>query len=117
MNTSQAQELVFGIWDASIVPKLCDYIRIPSKSPLFDPEWKEHGHMDRAVALIEGWCREQPIEGLTVEVIQLEGRTPLIYMEVSRRQGRHRPPVRAPGQTAGDGGLGGRPRPMDASDP
>ncbi len=82
MNTSQAQELVFGIWDASIVPKLCDYIRIPSKSPLFDPEWKEHGHMDRAVALIEGWCREQPIEGLTVEVIQLEGRTPLIYMEV-----------------------------------
>ena len=82
MNTSQAQELVFGIWDDSIVPKLCDYIKIPNKSPLFDPDWKENGHMDRAVALIEGWCREQPIEGLTVEVIRLEGRTPLIYMEV-----------------------------------
>ena len=82
MNTSQAQELVVGIWDDSIVPKLCDYIKIPNKSPLFDPDWKENGHMDRAVALIEGWCREQPIEGLTVEVIRLEGRTPLIYMEV-----------------------------------
>ncbi len=82
MNTSKAQELVFGIWDDSIVPRLCDYIRIPNKSPLFDPNWKENGHMDRATALIESWCREQPIEGLTVEVIQLEGRTPLIYMEV-----------------------------------
>jgi acetylornithine deacetylase/succinyl-diaminopimelate desuccinylase-like protein len=43
--------------------------------------------MAKAVALIEAWCREQQIEGLTVEVIQLEGRTPVIYMEVPATQG------------------------------
>jgi acetylornithine deacetylase/succinyl-diaminopimelate desuccinylase-like protein len=71
-----------AIWDREIVPALFDYIRIPNRSPAFDPEWHTAGHMDRAVALIESWCRRQPIPGLTVEVVRLPGRTPLIYMEI-----------------------------------
>ncbi len=69
-------------WDAEIVPQLTTYIRIPCKSPLFDADWAEHGHMDEAVELIAAWCRERPIEGLQLEVVRLEGRTPLIYMEI-----------------------------------
>lgn len=69
-------------WDREIVPQITDYIRIPNKSPLFDPQWQQHGHMDRAVALIEAWCRERAIRGLKVEVLRLPGRTPLICMEV-----------------------------------
>jgi acetylornithine deacetylase/succinyl-diaminopimelate desuccinylase-like protein len=38
--------------------------------------------MHRAVELIAGWCRRQPIEGLTVEVIEHPGRTPIIWAEV-----------------------------------
>jgi len=82
MDRAKTQTFVDGIWDATIVPTLIDYIRIPNKSPAFDPQWQELGHMEKAVALIEGWCKEQPIDGLTVEVVRLEGRTPLIYMEV-----------------------------------
>ena len=70
------------IWDEAIVPELVEYIRIPNESPLFDPDWAAHGHMDRAVEHIARWCRERPIEGLTVEVVRLEGRTPVILMEV-----------------------------------
>ena len=69
-------------WDDEIVPQLVDYIRIPNKSPSFDPDWEAHGYMEEAVALIEQWCRAQPIEGLSVEVVRLPGRTPLIYMEI-----------------------------------
>src|SRR5919108_3661811 len=72
-------------WDESIVPKLTEYVRIPAKSPMFDPAWREHGHIARAVALVEAWCRARPVEGLSVEVVQLEGRTPLIFMEVPGR--------------------------------
>jgi hypothetical protein len=36
--------------DSSIVPALVDYIRIPAKSPHFDPDWAKHGHIDAAVA-------------------------------------------------------------------
>jgi acetylornithine deacetylase/succinyl-diaminopimelate desuccinylase-like protein len=69
-------------WDDEIVPKLIDYIRIPNKSPSFDADWLEHGFMEEAVELIEGWCKVQEIEGLSVEVVRLPGRTPLIFMEI-----------------------------------
>jgi len=82
MDSSAVTTLVNKTWDDSIVPSIIEYIRIPNKSPLFDPEWKANGHMDRAVELIAGWCKEQPIEGMTLEVIELEGRTPLIYMDI-----------------------------------
>ena len=68
------------IWDEEILPALYEYIRIPNKSPAFDPRWQQN--MDRAVALIEGWCRKQPVAGLSLEVVRLENRTPVIYMEV-----------------------------------
>lgn len=69
-------------WDEDIVPQLIDYIRIPNKSPMFDPDWVAHGHMDAAVTLMERWAKAQAIPGLVVEVARLEGRTPLIYLEI-----------------------------------
>ncbi|MCA8974609.1 MAG: M20/M25/M40 family metallo-hydrolase, partial [Planctomycetes bacterium] len=82
MEPRQVLSFVDDVWEQDIVPQLTDYIRIPNKSPAFDADWEKAGHMQKAVDLISGWCREQKIEGLTVEVIKLEGRTPLIYMEV-----------------------------------
>ena len=82
MDQQAASQFIESTWDESIVPALTEYIRIPNKSPHFDPQWAEHGYMDQAVQLIEAWCRGREIEGLTVEVMRLEGRTPLIYMEV-----------------------------------
>jgi acetylornithine deacetylase/succinyl-diaminopimelate desuccinylase-like protein len=69
-------------WDRSIVPTLCDYVRIPNKSPLFDAGWERHGHMERAVQLLADWCRRQPIAGMTVKVARLPGRTPLIFVDI-----------------------------------
>src|SRR5262245_4148141 len=69
-------------WTADVVPTLARYIEIPAKSPSFDPDWAAHGHIDRAVALIEDWGRRRPIEGLTVEAFRLPGRTPVILLDV-----------------------------------
>ena len=70
------------VWEEDVLPTLMRYIEIPAKSPSFDPQWAEHGHIDRAVALIEDWCRRRPIEGLKIETVRLPGRTPLIVLEV-----------------------------------
>src|SRR2546430_12491524 len=67
------------MWDEQILPALYEYIRIPNKSPAYDPRWQQN--MDRAVSLIEGWCRRQPVEGLAVEGIPLGGRTPVVLIE------------------------------------
>ena len=69
-------------WEEDILPTLTRYIEIPAKSPAFDPEWAAHGHIDRAVTLIEDWARRRPIEGLTLETVRLPGRTPVILLEV-----------------------------------
>lgn len=85
MDAEQARSIkthVDGVWDSSIVPAISDYIRIPNKSPLFDPSWREHGFMAKAVKLIETWCKARAIAGLSVEVIEIEGRTPVIFMEI-----------------------------------
>jgi acetylornithine deacetylase/succinyl-diaminopimelate desuccinylase-like protein len=82
LRAEQAAATADRVWEQDILPQLHDYIRIPNKSQTFDSRWKEHGHMDRAVSLIEGWCRTQPVPGLKVEVHRLEGRAPVILMEV-----------------------------------
>ncbi len=75
-------------WDDAIVPALVEYIAIPAKSPHFDPAWAEHGHIARAVELAAGWCRRHAVHGMTLEVVRLEGRTPVLYVD-------------APGEEAG----------------
>ncbi len=81
-DPNKITQYVDDVWHSSIVPELVDYIRIPNKSPHFDADWADHGYMDQAVDLIANWCRKRPIAGLTLEVLRLEGRTPLIFMEV-----------------------------------
>ncbi|MBM4218536.1 MAG: M20/M25/M40 family metallo-hydrolase [Gammaproteobacteria bacterium] len=82
MDFKRAAETTASAFRDSIVPRLCDYIRIPNKSPLFDADWESHGHMLRAAELMAAWCREQPIAGLSVEILHTPGRTPLLFCEI-----------------------------------
>jgi acetylornithine deacetylase/succinyl-diaminopimelate desuccinylase-like protein len=72
---------VTRVFESEAVPALERYIAIPNRSPLFDPDWEQAGHMERAVALVSAWCAARKIPGLGVEVIRLPGRTPLLWLE------------------------------------
>src|SRR5207245_11356472 len=41
----------------------------------------DHGDMERAVTRIVDWARRRKIEGLKIDVIRLESRTPVILLE------------------------------------
>ncbi len=85
MTTTDAERtlpFVQRTWDEHVIPALVEYVKIPAKSPAFDPQWREHGHLDRAVALIEAWARARPLEGLLIDVARLESRTPVLLMEI-----------------------------------
>ncbi|MBX3604447.1 MAG: M20 family metallopeptidase [Piscinibacter sp.] len=69
-------------WDEQIVPALTDYIAVPAKSPMFDADWQQHGHIERVVRDAAGWVERQGVAGLTLEVVRLEGRTPVIFFDV-----------------------------------
>lgn len=82
MNKQNAFNFIDKLWDESIVPTLMEYIKIPNKSPHFDHDWQTHGYMDQAVKLIFNWCNALQVSGMTLEVVQLAGRTPVIIMEI-----------------------------------
>ncbi len=82
MDQKVAQKFIDEIWMDSIVPELVEYIKIPNKSPHFDPDWQEHGYMEDAVQQIAKWCDAQDIQGKSLEIVRLEGRTPIIFIEI-----------------------------------
>jgi len=82
LDTTAALTFVARKWDAEIVPRLIDYIRIPCKSPHFDPNWQSNGYIDAAVTLAHDWCRQQPVAEMKLEVLRLPGRTPVLFFDI-----------------------------------
>ena len=83
-DVQRLKKFIGTCWDDAIVPSITEYIRIPNKSPYYDPKWVEHGYMDDAVKLMEAWARERisALAGATLDVVRLPGRTPVIFIEV-----------------------------------
>ncbi len=88
LNAVQALEQVSQAWDADIVGQLSDYIAIPAKSPMFDAQWAQHGYIDTVMRNAAAWVAAQKVDGLTLEIIRLEGRTPVLFFEVPASTGR-----------------------------
>ena len=82
LNAAQALSQVSAQWDADIVHQISDYIAIPAKSPGFDADWKAHGYIDTVMRNAATWVEAQKVEGLTFEVIRLDGRTPVLFFEI-----------------------------------
>ncbi|HLX24105.1 MAG TPA: M20/M25/M40 family metallo-hydrolase, partial [Usitatibacter sp.] len=72
-------------WDDDIVSRLIEYVKLPAKSPHFDPGWRDHGHIEAAISQARSWVERQAVPGLAIEVIRLEGRTPVIFFDVPAR--------------------------------
>ncbi len=82
VDLHKLQSVIAATWRDSILERLSAYVRIPNKSPLFDPGWEENGHMEAAVTLMADWCRKQPVAGMKVEIHRLPGRTPVLLVDV-----------------------------------
>ncbi|MBA3056846.1 MAG: M20 family metallopeptidase [Gammaproteobacteria bacterium] len=87
LNASQVLNEVSQAWDNDLVAQLSDYIAIPAKSPMFDPDWAQHGFIDTVVRNAAQWVEAQKVAGLKLEVIRLPGRTPVLFFEVAASTG------------------------------
>jgi acetylornithine deacetylase/succinyl-diaminopimelate desuccinylase-like protein len=38
--------------------------------------------MEQAVLMLEAWAKTQPIQGMQVEIVRIEGRTPLLFIDI-----------------------------------
>jgi len=82
MNLPSLRQFVENVWQKSIIGRLEAYVRIPNKSPAFDPQWERHGFMDQAIELMAEWCRAQAVPGARVEIRRLPGVTPLLLVDI-----------------------------------
>jgi len=83
LNADQALAQVSHAWDSDIVQRLKDYVEIPAKSPSFDANWAEAGLLEAVVRNTAQWIEAQRVAGLTLEVVRLPGRTPVLFFEVA----------------------------------
>ena len=82
MNTKLLEKNIRSFWDTHIVPTLVEYVKIPNKSPSFDPDWKKSGHMDTVLNLATEWVKEHLPRKATLLVRESEGKTPLLLVDV-----------------------------------
>src|SRR5690606_4248901 len=88
MPLAEVSRLIEAKWSEDLVPRLVDYVRVPARSPAFDPSWAAHGELDAVVASARDWAAAQPIAGLVVEIVSIPGRTPCLYFEAPATGGR-----------------------------
>jgi acetylornithine deacetylase/succinyl-diaminopimelate desuccinylase-like protein len=82
LDTALALERVGRVWDEDILRQLTDYIRIPAKSPGFAPDWRAQGHLETVLRNAAQWVEAQKVAGLRLEIVRLDGRTPVLFFEV-----------------------------------
>ena len=70
------------VWGSNIVPSLSEYIAIPALSKNFDAEWRRSGFIDQAVAHLTGWAQSRSIANMAVDVVEIDGLTPVILITV-----------------------------------
>jgi acetylornithine deacetylase/succinyl-diaminopimelate desuccinylase-like protein len=83
LDSASALSHVANAWDSDILRQISNYVEIPAKSPGFDSDWAQHGFIDTVVRRAADWVQAQKVPGLTLEVLRLEGRTPVLFFEVS----------------------------------
>ena len=87
LDPAAALSQVTRQWDDDIVRQLTDYIAIPAKSPGFDPQWEQHGYIEAVVRNAATWVEAQRVAGLSLEIVRLPGRTPVLFFEVAATAG------------------------------
>jgi acetylornithine deacetylase/succinyl-diaminopimelate desuccinylase-like protein len=88
VNLADLKPFIDRKWDEDLVPRLVDYVKVPAKSPSFDASWAAHGYLKQVIHSAHAWCQAQKIEGMKLEIVAIEGRTPCIFFDVPATGGR-----------------------------
>ena len=86
MNQNRVREVIARSWADEVIPSLSGLVAIPALSPAFDPSWSTTGHLRAAVDHMASWAGSRGL-GAQQEVVELEGRSPLLLIDVPASAG------------------------------
>jgi acetylornithine deacetylase/succinyl-diaminopimelate desuccinylase-like protein len=81
------RETILSRWANDVLPSLSGLVQIPALSPAFDPDWAQTGQLRAAIDHVRAWIDARALPGATIEVVQLEGRTPVLLVDVPATPG------------------------------
>jgi len=87
VDQTTVRDTVRGMWAGEILPSLSELVEIPALSPAFDAKWQDSGHLDAAVEHVRGWLNARDLPGASVDVVRLDGRTPVLLLDVPASEG------------------------------
>lgn len=70
-------------FERAALPTLLEYATIEAISPAYDPDWQSHGGVTRATTLLADWARQRQLANFTVDVHEIDGRTPVLTVTVA----------------------------------
>ncbi|BCJ49885.1 peptidase M20 [Actinoplanes sp. NBRC 14428] len=83
VNGSRFRKAIDGWWRDEVVRELSGLIAIPAVSPAYEPDWAAKGTLHHAVRHVREWILGSGLlPGAHTEVIEFEGRTPLLLVDV-----------------------------------
>lgn len=87
MEQITVRETVSRLWTGEVLPSLSGLVRIPALSQAFDAEWAVNGHLDTVVEHVRGWIAGRNLPGATLDVVRLDGRSPVLLVDVPATAG------------------------------
>ncbi|WP_134664261.1 MULTISPECIES: M20/M25/M40 family metallo-hydrolase [unclassified Amycolatopsis] len=87
MEQKSVRESVVSTWINDVTPSLSGLVAIPALSPAFDADWASTGHLAAAVQHVKTYLEGRDLPGARIEVVELEGRSPLLFVDVPATPG------------------------------
>ena len=87
VNEQKVREAVTSGWNDEVLPSLAGLVEIPALSPAFDADWPASGQLQAAADHVRAWIDSRGLPGATSEIVELEGRSPLLLVDVPATAG------------------------------
>lgn len=87
VEQTTVRETVSRLWADEVLPSLSGLVEIPALSPAFDVGWAANGHLAAAVEHVRGWIAARNLPGVTLDVVSVDGRSPLLLVDVPATPG------------------------------
>ncbi|MET8144525.1 M20/M25/M40 family metallo-hydrolase [Sphaerisporangium sp. NPDC005288] len=87
MDAEKVHEAVADGWDEDLMSSLSGLVAIPALSAAYDAGWERDGHLRAAADHVRDWITSRGLPGAQCEVVQLDGRAPLLVAEIPATDG------------------------------
>ena len=77
----QTDLIIENLWQSDALDALSNFVRLPAKSPDFDPNWEQNGWLMKALQTAAQWGREHFPNG-SFEILSHPGITPVLFIDL-----------------------------------